>query len=321
THGARKGLADTALKTANSGYLTRRLVDVAQDCIITEEDCGTERGLTVREVVEGAEVIATLGERILGRSAAVDIKHPLTGEVLMKKAELIEERDVERIEQAGVESVLIRSVLTCESEDGVCGMCYGRDLARGTRVNIGEAVGVIAAQSIGEPGTQLTMRTFHIGGTAQVAEQSSLEAAYDATIKIVNRNLVTDSQGRFVVMGRNCEIVLVDQNGRERARHKVPYGARLVADEGGTVKKGQRIAEWDPYTRPILTEREGIVNYRDLVEGVSMREATDESTGISYKVVSDWKQNPKGSELRPRITLRDDKGEVLTLVSGAEARY
>ncbi|HLT75805.1 MAG TPA: DNA-directed RNA polymerase subunit beta' [Ferrovibrio sp.] len=321
THGARKGLADTALKTANSGYLTRRLVDVAQDCIITEEDCGTERGLTVREVVEGAEVIATLGERILGRSAAVDIKHPLTGEVLMKKAELIEERDVERIEQAGVESVLIRSVLTCESENGVCGMCYGRDLARGTRVNIGEAVGVIAAQSIGEPGTQLTMRTFHIGGTAQVAEQSSLEAAYDATIKIVNRNLVTDSQGRFVVMGRNCEIVLVDQNGRERARHKVPYGARLVADEGGTVKKGQRIAEWDPYTRPIITEREGIVNYRDLVEGVSMREATDESTGISYKVVSDWKQNPKGSELRPRITLRDDKGEVLTLVSGAEARY
>ncbi|MFN4311111.1 MAG: DNA-directed RNA polymerase subunit beta' [Ferrovibrio sp.] len=321
THGARKGLADTALKTANSGYLTRRLVDVAQDCIITEEDCGTDRGLTVREVVEGAEVIATLGERILGRTTATDIKHPLSGEVLVKAGDLIEERDVDRIETAGVESVLIRSVLTCNSETGVCGKCYGRDLARGTKVNIGEAVGVIAAQSIGEPGTQLTMRTFHIGGTAQVAEQSSLEAAYDATIKIANRNLVTDSQGRFVVMGRNCEVILVDANGRERARHKVPYGARLVADEGGKVKKGQRIAEWDPYTRPIITEREGIVNYRDLVEGVSVREATDESTGISYKVVSDWKQNPKGSELRPRITLRDDKGEVLTLVSGAEARY
>ncbi|WP_374468537.1 DNA-directed RNA polymerase subunit beta', partial [Ferrovibrio sp.] len=321
THGARKGLADTALKTANSGYLTRRLVDVAQDCIITEEDCGTERGLTVREVVEGAEVIATLGERILGRTTATDIKHPLSGEVLVKAGDLIEERDVDRIETAGVESVLIRSVLTCNSETGVCGKCYGRDLARGTKVNIGEAVGVIAAQSIGEPGTQLTMRTFHIGGTAQVAEQSSLEAAYDATIKIANRNLVTDSQGRFVVMGRNCEVILVDANGRERARHKVPYGARLVADEGGKVKKGQRIAEWDPYTRPIITEREGIVNYRDLVEGVSVREATDESTGISYKVVSDWKQNPKGSELRPRITLRNDKGEVLTLVSGAEARY
>ena len=321
THGARKGLADTALKTANSGYLTRRLVDVAQDCIITEEDCGTERGLTVREVVEGAEVIATLGERILGRTAAVDVKHPLTGEVLMPAGGLIEERDVDIIETAGVESMLIRSVLTCNSETGVCGKCYGRDLARGTKVNIGEAVGVIAAQSIGEPGTQLTMRTFHIGGTAQVAEQSSLEAAYDATIKIVNRNLVTDSQGRFVVMGRNCEVVLVDANGRERARHKVPYGARLVADEGGSVKKGQRIAEWDPYTRPIITEREGLVNYRDLVEGVSMREATDEATGISYKVVSDWKQNPKGNELRPRITLRDEKGEVLTLVSGSEARY
>ena len=321
THGARKGLADTALKTANSGYLTRRLVDVAQDCIITEEDCGTERGLTVREVVEGAEVIATLGERILGRVPSADVKHPLTGEVLVAAGDLIEEKDVDRIETAGVESVLIRSVLTCNSETGVCGKCYGRDLARGTKVNIGEAVGVIAAQSIGEPGTQLTMRTFHIGGTAQVAEQSSLEAAYDATIKIANRNLVTDSQGRFVVMGRNCEVILVDANGRERARHKVPYGARLVADEGGKVKKGQRIAEWDPYTRPIITEREGIVNYRDLVEGVSVREATDESTGISYKVVSDWKQNPKGSELRPRITLRDEKGEVLMLVSGAEARY
>ncbi|MEK9970657.1 MAG: DNA-directed RNA polymerase subunit beta', partial [Ferrovibrio sp.] len=321
THGARKGLADTALKTANSGYLTRRLVDVAQDCIITEEDCGTERGLTVREVVEGAEVIATLGERILGRTPSIDVKHPLTGEVLVKAGELIEEKDVDIIETAGVESMLIRSVLTCDSETGVCGKCYGRDLARGTKVNIGEAVGVIAAQSIGEPGTQLTMRTFHIGGTAQVAEQSSLEAAYDATIKIANRNLVTDSQGRFVVMGRNCEVILVDANGRERARHKVPYGARLVADEGGKVKKGQRIAEWDPYTRPVITEREGIVNYRDLVEGVSVREATDESTGISYKVVSDWKQNPKGSELRPRITLRDEKGEVLMLVSGAEARY
>ncbi|MBS4046232.1 MAG: DNA-directed RNA polymerase subunit beta' [Alphaproteobacteria bacterium] len=321
THGARKGLADTALKTANSGYLTRRLVDVAQDCIITEEDCGTERGLTVREVVEGAEVIATLGERILGRVPSVDVKHPLSGEVIVPAGHLIEERDVDRIETAGVESMLIRSVLTCDSETGVCGKCYGRDLARGTKVNIGEAVGVIAAQSIGEPGTQLTMRTFHIGGTAQVAEQSSLEAAYDATIKIANRNLVTDSQGRFVVMGRNCEVILVDANGRERARHKVPYGARLVADEGGSVKKGQRIAEWDPYTRPVITEREGVVNYRDLVEGVSMREATDESTGISYKVVSDWKQNPKGSELRPRITLRDSKGEILMLVSGAEARY
>ncbi|MBP6819465.1 MAG: DNA-directed RNA polymerase subunit beta' [Ferrovibrio sp.] len=321
THGARKGLADTALKTANSGYLTRRLVDVAQDCIITEEDCGTERGLTVSEVVEGADVIATLGERILGRFASVDVKHPLTGEVIVPAAEMIQERDVDRIETAGVETVLIRSVLTCEAPTGVCGKCYGRDLARGTTVNIGEAVGVIAAQSIGEPGTQLTMRTFHIGGTAQVAEQSSLDAPYDATIKVVNRNLVTDSSGRFVVMGRNSEIVLVDGNGRERARYKVPYGSRLAVDEGGKVKKGQRIVEWDPYTRPVITERAGIVHFRDLVEGVSIREATDEATGITYRVVADWKQNPKGAELRPRITLRDEKGEVLTLANGGEARY
>ena len=321
THGARKGLADTALKTANSGYLTRRLVDVAQDCIIIEEDCGSRDGLTVREVVEGADVIATLGERIIGRFASVDIKDPLSGKVIVKAATMIDEIMVDRVETAGVESVMIRSVLTCHSDGGVCGKCYGRDLARGTTVNIGEAVGVIAAQSIGEPGTQLTMRTFHIGGTAQVAEQSSIEASYDATIKIVNRNLVIDSQGRPVVMGRNSEVVLVDENGRERARHKVPYGARLISDEGGKVKKGQRLAEWDPYTRPIITEREGIVNYRDLVEGTSVREAVDETTGISYRVVTEWKQAPKGVELRPRITLRDVKGEILTLASGGEARY
>ena len=321
THGARKGLADTALKTANSGYLTRRLVDVAQDCIVVENDCGTSNGLTVREVVEGAEVIATLGERILGRTAAIDVKDPISGNALVRAGEIIDEAAVEKIETSGVESVLIRSVLTCESPVGVCGKCYGRDLARGTPVNVGEAVGVIAAQSIGEPGTQLTMRTFHIGGTAQVAEQSAIEAAYDASIRIQNRNLVTDSKGRMVVMGRNSEVVLVDDNGRERARHKVPYGARLSVDEGARVKKGQRIAEWDPYTRPIITEREGMVNFRDLVEGVSMREAVDEATGISYRVVTDWKQQPKGTELRPRITLRDKEGNVVTLANGGEARY
>jgi DNA-directed RNA polymerase subunit beta' len=321
THGARKGLADTALKTANSGYLTRRLVDVAQDCIITEEDCGTVNGLTVREVVEGAEVIATLGERTLGRTAGIDIKNPLNGEVLVAAGDMIDEVAVDVIETAGVESARIRSVLTCDSATGVCGKCYGRDLARGTTVNIGEAVGVIAAQSIGEPGTQLTMRTFHIGGTAQVAEQSSLEAAYAATVRIHNRNLVMDSRGRPVVMGRNCELTLIDENGRERARHKLPYGARLNVDEGGTVKKGQSLAEWDPYTRPIITERQGFVNYRDLVEGLSMREAVDEATGISYRVVTDWKQQPKASELRPRITLRDKQGDVVTLVNGGEARY
>ncbi|MCG8695936.1 MAG: hypothetical protein MI806_32375, partial [Minwuiales bacterium] len=221
THGARKGLADTALKTANSGYLTRRLVDVAQDCVIVEPDCGTEQGLTVREVVEGAEIIAELGERILGRTAAVDVVDPLSGDVVVSKGELIEEAQVDLIERAGVESVKIRSVLTCETKGGTCAACYGRDLARGTPVNSGEAVGVIAAQSIGEPGTQLTMRTFHIGGTAQVGEQSNIEAAYDGTTKSENRNIVMDSRGGMVVMGRNTEIVLIDENGRERARHRM----------------------------------------------------------------------------------------------------
>ncbi|MBM3537899.1 MAG: DNA-directed RNA polymerase subunit beta' [Alphaproteobacteria bacterium] len=322
THGARKGLADTALKTANSGYLTRRLVDVAQDAIIVEEDCGTEKGLTTKAVVEGGEVIATLGERILGRSAAVDVVDPLNGNVLVKAGELMAEEEVDRIERAGLEQVKIRSVLTCESTEGVCIRCYGRDLARGTMVNVGEAVGIIAAQSIGEPGTQLTMRTFHIGGAVQRgAEQSSVEAAYDAKVKIYNRNVVINSSGVPVVMGRNCEVILVDENGRERARHKVPYGAKLLADEGAEVKKGHKLAEWDPYTLPIITEREGVANYVDLIEGISMREIMDEATGISNKVVIDWRQQPKGAELRPRVTLRDKKGNVLKLANGLEARY
>ncbi len=322
THGARKGLADTALKTANSGYLTRRLVDVAQDAIIVEDDCGTEKGLTTKAVVEGGEVIATLGERILGRSAAVDVVDPLNGNVLVKAGGLIAEEEVDIVERAGLEQVKIRSVLTCESVEGVCGKCYGRDLARGTMVNVGEAVGIIAAQSIGEPGTQLTMRTFHIGGAVQRgAEQSSVEAAYDAKVKIFNRNVVINSSGVPVVMGRNCEVILVDENGRERARHKVPYGAKLLSDEGADVKKGQKLAEWDPYTLPIITEKEGIAHYVDLLEGVSVREIMDEATGISNKVVIDWRQQPKGAELRPRVTLRDKKGNVLKLANGLEARY
>ena len=204
----------------------------------------------------------------------------------------------------------------------MCVRCYGRDLARGTMVNVGEAVGIIAAQSIGEPGTQLTMRTFHIGGAVQRgAEQSSVEAAYDAKVKIYNRNVVINSSGVPVVMGRNCEVILVDENGRERARHKVPYGAKLLADEGAEVKKGHKLAEWDPYTLPIITEREGVANYVDLIEGVSMREIMDEATGISNKVVIDWRQQPKGAELRPRVTLRDKKGNVLKLANGLEARY
>jgi DNA-directed RNA polymerase subunit beta' len=322
THGARKGLADTALKTANSGYLTRRLVDVAQDCIITEEDCGTKDGLTVKAVIEGGEVIVDLAERILGRSSSVDVKDPLSGDLIVAAAQIIDEEMVDKIDRAGVDSVLIRSVLTCETKVGVCGSCYGRDLARGTRVNVGEAVGVIAAQSIGEPGTQLTMRTFHIGGAAQRgAEQSSIEAAFVASVKIFNRNVVANSSGILIVMSRNTEIVLSDDKGRERARHKIPYGSRLLVDEGDEVTQGQKMAEWDPYTIPIITEKQGIAHYVDLVEGVSMREVVDEATGIGSRVVFDWKQQPKGADLRPRITLRDADGEVLELANGLEARY
>jgi DNA-directed RNA polymerase subunit beta' len=322
THGARKGLADTALKTANSGYLTRRLVDVAQDAIITEEDCGTTRGLLTRAVVEGGDIIAPLADRIIGRCAAVDVIDPLNGEVVLPAAALIDEDAVDTIERAGIDAVSIRSVLTCETENGVCGKCYGRDLARGTMVNMGEAVGVIAAQSIGEPGTQLTMRTFHIGGAAQRgAEQSSIEAAADAKVEIKNRNIVLNSAGVPVVMGRNCEMLLLDEAGREKARHRVPYGARLLADEGVQVHRGDRLAEWDPYTIPIITEKDGVAHYVDVIDGVSMREVLDEATGISSKVIIDWKQQPRGGDLRPRITLRDEQGEVLTLANGLEARY
>jgi len=322
THGARKGLADTALKTANSGYLTRRLVDVAQDAIITEIDCGTTRGLTTRAVVEGGDVIAPLADRILGRTAAVDIVDPLSGKVLIPAGELIDEPKVDIIDRAGIDAVLIRSVLTCETRVGLCGKCYGRDLARGTVVNIGEAVGVIAAQSIGEPGTQLTMRTFHIGGAVQRgAEQSSVEAAFDAKVRIKNRNVVVNSSGIPVVMGRNCEMALLDEAGREKARHRVPYGAKILADEGKMVEKGQRLAEWDPYTIPIITEKNGIADYVDLVEGVSMREVVDEATGISSKVVIDWKQQSKGGDLKPRIMLKGANGRTLTLANGMEARY
>ncbi|MDX5362227.1 MAG: DNA-directed RNA polymerase subunit beta', partial [Alphaproteobacteria bacterium] len=268
THGARKGLADTALKTANSGYLTRRLVDVAQDCIIREVDCGTERGLTVQAIIEGGEVVESLGERVLGRTAAEDIVNPANDEVLVKAGDEIGETIAEVIDDLGVQSVLIRSVLTCDTKNGVCAKCYGRDLARGTPVNIGEAVGVIAAQSIGEPGTQLTMRTFHIGGTAQVAEQSFVETSQEGTVELQNKAVVTDSQGRAVVMNRNTVLVVRDAHGKERASYKLAYGSRLIVAEGDKVKRGQRVAEWDPYTLPIITELSGKVKFIDLVENV-----------------------------------------------------
>jgi DNA-directed RNA polymerase subunit beta' len=322
THGARKGLADTALKTANSGYLTRRLVDVAQDCIIVEEDCGTDKGLTVKAVIDGGEVIDELGERILGRTTGEDLTDPLTNEVIAPSGTIIDEAMVERVDRAGIDEVKIRSVLTCETEIGTCAACYGRDLARGTRVNIGEAVGVIAAQSIGEPGTQLTMRTFHIGGAVQRgAEQSSIEASVNAKVRVENRNVVTNSEGVLIVMSRNTEVILMDDNGRERARHRIPYGSRLYVDDDNTIAIGDKIADWDPYTIPIITEKEGTAHYVDMVDGVSMNEVLDEATGIGSRVVVDWKQQPRGADLRPRITLRDDDGEVIELANGLEARY
>ncbi|MHC0613600.1 DNA-directed RNA polymerase subunit beta' [Komagataeibacter oboediens] len=322
SHGARKGLADTALKTANSGYLTRRLVDVAQDSIIVEEDCGTERGLTVRAVMDGGEVVASLSERMLGRTLAADVLDPATGKVLFPRNTLIEEAQAEQIEKAGVESLLIRSVLTCDSRVGVCGHCYGRDLARGTPVNIGEAVGVIAAQSIGEPGTQLTMRTFHIGGAAQRgAEQSMVEASRDGKVTIRNKNVVHNSQNVPIVMSRNCEILLTDDRGTERARYRVPYGARLLVEDGAAVTRGQKMAEWDPYTLPIITEQPGKVEYLDLIDSITLVERMDEVTGLTSKVVVDYKQASKGIDLRPRLQLKDANGDVVKLANGNDARY
>ncbi len=322
THGARKGLADTALKTANSGYLTRRLVDVAQDCIIVEVDCGTEDGLTVRAVIEGGETIAPLSERILGRVTSVAIIDPETGKEIIPANHLLDERDVDVVEESAVEEVMIRSVLTCQTAEGVCGNCYGRDLARGTVVNIGEAVGVIAAQSIGEPGTQLTMRTFHIGGTAQRGtEQSSVEAAVDATLKIENQNSVVDSSGIEIIMGRNCEIILKDGRGSERARHRLPYGAKLFVKDGDKVKRDQPLATWDPFTLPLISEKTGKIQFIDMIEGLSFRETMDEQTGASNMVVVDWRQQPKGGDLKPRLALVDAAGEVMTLSNGREAHY
>jgi DNA-directed RNA polymerase subunit beta' len=322
THGARKGLADTALKTANSGYLTRRLVDVANDCIITAEDCGTKRGITVQAEIDGGQVVSSLAERILGRTTTEDIKNPETGEMLIRRGREIGEDLAEKIEASHVQKVRVRSVLSCELSDGVCGKCYGRDLARGTSVNIGEAVGVIAAQSIGEPGTQLTMRTFHIGGAAQVAGQSKIEASYDGTIKIINRNLVKNSDGEMVAMSRNMQVAIVDAKGLERASYRIVYGAKLKVDEGRSVKRGDRLAEWNPNSLPILTEINGIVRYDSLVPGVTLKEVADEKTGVSNKVVTDSRgAGSKAQDLRPVLAIVDAKGRPLTLPSVGEVRY
>ena len=321
THGARKGLADTALKTANSGYLTRRLCDVAQDASITIEDCNTNIGVRVSDVVEGGEVIVSISERVLGRFAQEDIKHPITEELIVAKGNYIEEIIADQIEESGIQNVYIRSALTCESKRGLCVKCYGRDLARGFLVNLGETVGMIAAQSIGEPGTQLTMRTFHIGGTAQINDQSFVEVNCEGIFKILNKNTVEDSKGDLIVMGRNCQLAIQDKSGKELANYKVPYGTRILVKEDSNVSHGTKICEWDPFTNPVISEKTGTANYVDLQSGISLTDETDEKTGLTNMKVKDWKANPKGVDLKPRITLRDKSGEVIMLANGTEARY
>jgi DNA-directed RNA polymerase subunit beta' len=320
THGARKGLADTALKTANSGYLTRRLVDVAQDSIITTIDCGSKGGIKMRAIIDAGQIVASLATRILGRTAAEDLKD-LEGNVIVAAGEMIQEWHIDHINAAGIQEVKIRSVLTCEAKNGVCGTCYGRDLARGTPVNMGEAVGVIAAQSIGEPGTQLTMRTFHIGGAAQIADQSFIESNFDGAVRIRNRHLARNSDGDLMVMARNVAVVIEGPDGTERAVHRVQYGARLKVDEGDQIKRGQRIAEWDPYTRPVLTEVEGIIGFEDLVEGQSMTETIDEATGIAKRMVIDWRLNQRSATLKPSILIKAPDGKIAKLQRGGDARY
>ncbi len=316
THGARKGLADTALKTANSGYLTRRLVDVTQDLVVTEDDCGTTEGLVTKALVKGGEVVEPLHDRILGRTAALDIVHPETQEVVYPAGTLLGEDEVEKIDSLGIDEVKVRTALTCDTRYGICAKCYGRDLGRGKLISIGESVGVIAAQSIGEPGTQLTMRTFHIGGAvSRAASVSQIESKSNGTLNFTSTmRYVTNSRGEQVVISRNGEVVVVDDNGRERERHKVPYGATLTVTDGKAVKAGQTLATWDPHTRPIITEYAGRVKFENVEEGVTVAKQVDEVTGLSSLVVIDPKQRAGQSKgLRPQVKLLDVAGNEVKI--------
>ncbi len=321
THGARKGLADTALKTASSGYLTRRLCDVAQDLTITKQKCDKPGFIKLSEVLEGGNIMVSLSERSLGRVTAKDVKNPLTGDVIIKKGQMIDEAACEKIDAAGVKTLNVYSVMTCSLKEGVCATCYGRDLSRGKMVHVGEAIGMISAQSIGEPGTQLTMRTFHVGGTASVKQDSQIVSSSDGILKIINTNLLEDSKKNQIVMGRNTELSIEDGNGLQVASYKVPYGSKLFFQNDDKIKKGAKICEWDPYTTPVIAEKDGIANYVDLIDGVSLAETVDDATGISTKAVVDWKTQSKNTDLKPRITLRDAKGNVIKKADDNEARY
>ena len=315
THGARKGLADTALKTANSGYLTRRLVDVAQDLVITEEDCGTTQGIIVTPLIEGGNVVEPLDERVLGRVTAQEIYDPKSNEVIIPKGTLLDEKWIKRLEDVTIDQVFVRTTITCESRYGVCAACYGRDLARGHRVNIGEAVGVIAAQSIGEPGTQLTMRTFHIGGAAsRTTAVDKVTVKYPGRIKLHNVKLIERENGKFIVVSRSGTLAVQDEHGRERERYRIPYGAELNLKEDSKVDAGQVVANWDPHSHPVITEVAGFVKFVDLSEGITMNRQTDELTGLASIVVTDQKQRGgSGRELKPMIKLVDENGEDLYL--------
>jgi DNA-directed RNA polymerase subunit beta' len=310
THGARKGLADTALKTANSGYLTRRLVDVAQDVIVSEGDCGTEDGLEITPLYEGGEIIQPLGERILGRTALKDIVDPYTQAVIVRAQEEVQESHVLKVDELGIDKVWIRSALTCKTDRGVCVKCYGRDLARGNTVNLGETVGIIAAQSIGEPGTQLTMRTFHLGGAASRAvEQSVHTSRYDGTLSLRNIHSVVNRQGKLVVMNRNGDAIVIDETGRERENFKLVYGSILNFKDGDKITKGATIAEWDPYSNPIIAEVSSTIQFQDIEEGSTMSEQVDPVTGFATKVITE----SKSSETKPTVLLTDGNGKTHNL--------
>ncbi len=315
THGARKGLADTALKTANSGYLTRRLVDVAQDLVVTEVDCGTSRGLSMAPLVEGGDVVEQLGERVLGRVIAEDILKPGTEEVLIPKNTLLDEKLVRLLESEGVDQMNVRSPISCQTRYGVCASCYGRDLARGRTISIGEAVGVIAAQSIGEPGTQLTMRTFHIGGAAsRAAAASSVEVRNRGVIRFHHIKTVQHDKGHLVAVSRSGEIGVIDDFGRERERYKIPYGAIINVKEGDTVVAGQVCATWDPHTHPVVTEVAGLLKFQDFVDGMTVTTQVDDVTGLSSTVVLDTKQRG-GKDVRATMKLLNSKGKEVTFAN------